>query len=72
MRLFLDKDIENGTFLTLEISLPFDKLPVFAQSSLVWKEGDDAGLIFDEVEEKDLDRILEYIDQRAQINSLNV
>ena len=72
MRLFFDKHLDKGAFLTLEINLPFDKQPVFAQSSVVWKEGDDAGVIFDEVGEGDLDKILEYIDNRAQISSLKM
>ncbi len=69
MKLFLDRHIEEGTFLTLEIDLPFERNPAFARSSIVWKEGDEAGVIFDEIKDEDLDRILEYIEQRTQLNS---
>ena len=72
IRLFLDKTLEIGTLMHLEIKLPYDRRPVLAQSSVVWKDDDDAGLVFDDVNDADLDRILEYIDNKKQISLLNL
>jgi len=67
IRVFLDKALESGTFLTIEITLPYDRQPIFARGSIIWAQGDDAGLIFDEVKENDLDRIFNYITHKERM-----
>ena len=61
MRLLLDNPFKIGTLLTLEISVPYDPKPVFAQGNIVWMEEDNAGFHFDKVEQEELDRIMQHV-----------
>jgi len=69
LQLFLidNLNLKIGTLLSLEINLPYDNKPIFAQSRIVWTQGDDTGLSFDTVEEEDINRIFRYISNRKRI-----
>ena len=61
LRLLLDNPIQIGTLLKLEISVPYDPKPIFAQGNVVWMKEDHAGFCFDKVEQEELDRIMQHI-----------
>ena len=69
IRLFLNNPFKIGTSLKIEINLPYDIKPIFAQGSIVWmkEKDDDSGLRFDEVKQEDLSRIIQYIGNRKQM-----
>lgn len=59
MRLFLNT-IKVGTAMSLEITLPGETKPIFAQGDVIWSRGSDSGLSFGSVEQGDVSKILEY------------
>ena len=61
VRFILENPLEIGTLLKLEISVPYDPKPVFAQGNIVWMQDDNAGFRFDKVEQEELDRIMQDI-----------
>ena len=69
IRLFLDKPFGIGTFLEIEINLPYDPKPVTVRGNIVWAHAKrhNAGLSFAEVEQNDISRIFEYISHKKQI-----
>ena len=72
IRVFLDNPFKIGTLLEIEISLPYDTQPVFAQSNIVWARENDAGLSFSEVDQDDINRIFQYIGNKEQIKVAQV
>ena len=68
VRLFLN-NLAVETVLSMEIDLPYDRKPIFAQGNIVWRRGTDSGLSFGAAEQDDLSRILEYLGLREQVRS---
>ncbi len=64
----LDKSLQIGTLMKMEITLPYDTQPIFLQGNIVWTKGDRAGLSFNNPPQDQITRILRYIDNRHQIN----
>lgn len=69
-RLYLS-NVDIGTILAVEISLPYDKKPIFAQGEIVWTHGSDSGFSFGAVEQGDLKRIIEYSTHAAEIRTMS-
>ena len=69
VQLFLNKSFPINTFLRLEIHLPYDSKPIFAQGGVVWTQNENgsAGLSFSEVNQPDINRIIEYIGHKEQM-----
>ena len=68
VRLFLNS-LALETVLSMEINLPYDRKPIFAQGNIVWRRGTDSGLSFGAVEQDDLSRILEYVGLQERMRS---
>lgn len=69
VRVFLNDPFRVGTSLKIEVNLPHDSSPILVQGSVVWKQEvqEDAGISFDEAEQKDINRIIRYIDNKKRI-----
>lgn len=68
---FMNSSI-NRMPLNLEISIPYDTSPVFADTKTVWSRRGSVGISFDEIKKTDLDRIFQFIDNKNRLSKSSI
>jgi hypothetical protein len=59
-QLFLNKGLELGTHLNLEVKLPNDSRAIFVKGDIVWIKEHNAGFHFKEEDGGEINRLVEY------------
>ena len=59
-QLFLNKGLEIGTRLNIEVNLPQDPKTILVKGDIVWIKENNAGFHFAEVEKGEIGRLVEY------------
>jgi len=59
-QLFLNKSLETGTRLNIEINLPHESNPIFVMGDIIWVKENNAGFHFIEKGHGEINRLVEY------------
>ena len=66
-QLFLNKGLELGTSLNLEVKLPNDSKTILVKGDIVWVKEHNAGFHFREHDDSEINRLVEYCKSRENI-----